>query len=263
MSMTLRPSRKDDDKGAGEFLRSLSRFQLVPETPNEVFLEHVKVNIKRGLPQAGQFKAHGRKLAVASGGPSLEDTYRELDGDIAAVNGSLGFLMDRGIKPWACGVLDAGAHMVGVVPRVEGVWYFLASTCHPKLFEHLEGCNIVMWHPSGVEGIMDVDGVNFAIGGGVTMGLRWIHLGYALGYREFDLHGLDSSYRGDSTHAYPDRRDGKEHIVVEGYRTNINFVQQVLSFIATMDRLEKDDVDPVKVNLFGEGLLQDKWKSLS
>ena len=51
--------------------------------------------------------------------------------------------------------------------------------------------------------------------------------------------------------------------MVEGYRTNINFVQQVLSFIATMDRLEKDDVDPVKVNLFGEGLLQDKWKSLS
>ena len=46
------------------------------------------------------------------------------------------------------------------------------------------------------------------IGGGTSVGLRTIFLGYVLGYRTFHLHGNDASFRGLETHAYWDRRWG-------------------------------------------------------
>lgn len=226
-------------------------------------LENVRVNVKRGLPQAGEFKAHNRRLAIAGGGPSLQDTWKKLKNpkfDVAAVNGSLGFLLERKVTPWACGVVDSGEHMADIVPRHPDVWYFLSSTCNPKVYEKLEGCKIVQWHPTTPDSIIYEPGVELAVGGGVTMGLRWLNLGYLLGYRRFDLHGLDSSYRGSRTHAYSDRRDGGDYIEVDGWKTSMNFVQQVVSFFGIMDRLTQDDVDPIKVNLHGTGLLQSTWK---
>ena len=190
-----------------------------------------------------------------------------MKGDIAAVNGSLDFLMERDVKPWACGVLDPGDHMADIVSPHNGIFYFVASVCHPSVFDRLAGCDVILWHPSGLfgaEGIVAAhDGPEaLLIGGGSTMGLRWVNLAYVMGYRNFDLHGLDSSFRGNSTHAYPDRRDGAQTITVDGFETSQNFMAQVADFFGMIDRFNQADVDPTTMDVRGDGLLQTYWHRL-
>jgi hypothetical protein len=226
---------------------------------DETYAENVRSALSRGLPEVRPRKPHSYAMSIAAGGPSLADTYGELKGVICAVNGSLSFLLSRGVTPWAVGVMDPRAHMADVVERREGVFYFLASTCHPRLFDKLAGCDIGLWHPSGMRGIETlVPEDSYLIGGGTTMGLRWLNIGHFLGFREFHAHGLDSSFRGQSTHAYADHTDGDEAVfTVKGYRTRQNFVQQIVDWTETKAMFARMPVeDHPKIKLYGDGLLQ-------
>ena len=226
--------------------------------------ENIRSALGRGLPEAGRFRAHDRLMAVAGGGPSLADTWHELQGVVVAVNGSLGFLLERGLMPWACGVCDPNPHMADIVEPRAGVFYFVASCCDPAVFDRLRGCDVVLWHLTGpAEPILAERGGDWlAIGGGCTMGLRWLNLAHAMGFRKFHLHGLDSSFRGGATHAYPDRQDARDsqRLTVEGYPTRLNFLAQVSDFFKVMERFAQPDLDPIGVELFGDGLLQHLWR---
>lgn len=247
----------DDVKGAGVLSRVLSAFPPNMSVSDEQMRENIKSAISRGLSEVQQCNPHGRRMAIAAGGPSLADTYQQLDGVICAVNGSLGFLLDRGVTPWACGVFDPRPHMADIVEARPDVFYFIGSTCHPKLFDKLQGCNVGIWHPSGMPGMNEIEGIDNLIGGGTTMGLRWLTIGYFMGFRDFHAHGLDSSFRGEQTHAYPDHTDGAGSLEMFGYRTRINFIQQVSDWFGTKDMFNQlPDADRPKIRLFGEGLLQ-------
>jgi len=226
---------------------------------DEQYAENVRSALSRGLPEVEPRKPHSHVMSIAAGGPSLADTYKELKGVICAVNGSLSFLLSNGVKPWAVGVMDPRPHMADVVERVDGVFYFLASTCHPRLFDKLQGANIGLWHPSGMHGIEEIVGPDrYLICGGTTMGLRWLNIGHFLGFREFHCHGLDSSFRGQQTHAYPDHTDGDEAVFsVKGYRTRKNFVQQIADWAETKAMFSRmPDADQPRIKLYGDGLLQ-------
>lgn len=244
-----------------------------PISPEEM-VENMRSALARGLPELKLFRPHGETLAIAAGGPSLQDTYEKLEGHVAAANGSLAFLLGKGLVPHFCGVLDANPHMAGVVVADPRVNYLIASNCHPSLFDKLlaSGCKVWLWHATGRSlGTMEADEVLrksrpdtwLSIFGGSTIGLRLVNIGYALGYRRFHLHGMDSSFRGDTTHAYPDRRTGEwaqqSSIEVDGYRTSLNFLQQVGDFALLLSRMAKPDTDPVEFEVFGDGLLQACW----
>lgn len=225
--------------------------------PEEQIRENILSAISRpGLHSFGRFKAHDRTLGVAAGGPSLADTWEDIRGDIAAVNGSLRFLLERDVKPWACGLLDPRPRLAEVIEAEPGVIYFVSSTCAPEVFDKLKGCDVVLWHPSPWPVTLPQPGL--LISGGTTIGTRWLTLGYALGYRRFDLHGLDSSHRKGKTHAYPDGFE-RTLIEVDGYTTEPNFAVQVQDFLEMMRLFQSDDMDPVSVRMNGDGLLQSKW----
>lgn len=253
-----------------------------PPIDPETMLANMASALARGLRDLKVCKPHDRVLSIASGGPSLADTYRDLQGDIAAVNGSLGFLLDHGIVPHFCGVMDATPHMADVVAADPRVYYLVASNCDPSLFDKLlaAGCDIRLWNPTpdnvganlrqltpNAEGFTllgrDYPG-KFMIGGGCTIGLRLVSLGYVMGYRKFHLHGMDSSFRGLATHAYPDRRDGAwaEHssIEINGYRTSLNFIGQVTSFASMLGKMMLPPFEPVEFEVHGDGLLQSCYR---
>src|SRR4051812_40768540 len=89
----------------------------------EGMCENVRSALGRNLPCVKLSRPHGATLSVAAGGPSLGDTYKDLTGYIGAVNGSLAFLMDKGVLPDACAVLDPGEQMADIVPADRRVRY--------------------------------------------------------------------------------------------------------------------------------------------
>jgi hypothetical protein len=249
-------------------------FYLSPAVPAAQMLSNMRSAIARGLPEATICKPHPTMMSIAGGGPSLADTYQQMEGWVCAINGSLQWLIDRGLHAgtsYACGVCDASPHIADVVPAHRDVRYYVASICDPALFDKLieAGCDVRLWHVTpnstedaeGVEALLSAEYDEWsAIGGGCTMGLRWIELGYFLGFRRFALHGMDSSFRGDATHAYPDHQDDKDIIEFDGYRTRVNFLAQVHDFADLLETWWERD-NHIELQVFGDGLLQNEWKA--
>ena len=225
--------------------------------------------IARGVPLATICQPHKMLMAIAGGGPSLADTYQELTGAVVAINGSLGWLLSNGVKPHLCGICDPGEHIADMIVADPQVRYYVASTCNPAVFDKLQGCDVRLWHitpnstadPAGATAILHeaYPAHWHAIGGGCTMGLRWIDLGYFLGFRRFHIHGMDSSFRGGSTHAYPDRADTKDRITYAGRETRPNFMAQLYDFFGLLNRFAITDPF-IDIEVFGDGLLQDEWR---
>jgi len=241
---------------AGAVSRILEQFPVKVCVDDDDMAENVRSAMSRGLREAGPCAPHDRILSIAAGGPSLEDTWRDLTGVIVAANASLGFLLEKGVTPWACGIMDPRPHIADLIERHPDVFFFLGSTCHPRVFDKLKGCKIVLWHPLGVQSaVMSAGGAKYLIDGGSTMGLRWLTLGHFMGFRKFHCHGLDSSFRGVKTHAYPDYRDGMKQMELCGYQTSLNFIAQIRDWIegkAVFNSLG----DGTELKLFGDGLLQ-------
>lgn len=245
------------DGGAGAAARVLTMVPPKIATADETMLEHVRSALGRNLPLPQLCRPHGRTLSVAGGGPSLGDTWRSLDGVIVTANAGLGFLLSKGITPWACGLLDARPHIADLIEPHPDVFYFVASTCHPSVFDKLKNSKVVLWHASGAPGISQaLPAGTPMIGGGTTMGIRWLNLGYYMGFRRFEMHGLDSSYRGAQTHAYADSRDGTAGTIeINGYLTDNNFLTQCVDWFQ-MQELFQLEADKPQVNFHGDGLLQ-------
>lgn len=252
------------------------RFTLIPAHKPPELHENIRSSVARNLPVVSLCAPHEGVLTIAGGGPSLADTLDDLDGYVAAMNGSLGFLLDRGIVPQMCGVCDPSPHIADILAADPRVTYFVASSAHPTVFDKLlaAGCRVYRWNCSsipGAEKLLDqIEPGHLIVGGGSTMGLRWLTLGYTMGFRRFRLHGMDSSFRvaegSRSSHAYPDHQDGKEWIVFEGHHTRPNFIGQVVDFVGWLERLTHPDVEPIDLQVFGDGLLQKKfreWKALN
>jgi hypothetical protein len=262
--MTAAKQSNEAEAGA-----QVSRFYLTPATPIATILANMRSAIGRKLPLASVCKPHRMLMSIVGGGPSLADTYRDLAGVIVTINGSLAWVLDQGIRPDLCGICDPGAHIADMIVADRRVRYYVASCCDPAVFEKLSGCEVVLWHltpastqdPEGVTSILTEAYPEHwhAIGGGCTMGLRWIDLGYFLGFRRFNLHGLDSSFRDGATHAYPDRADTKDRIVFNGHDTRPNFLAQLYDFFGVLNRFSITDPF-IEIEVMGDGLLQDEWK---
>jgi hypothetical protein len=212
--------------------------------------------IERGLPQVRLCRSHSITAAIAGGGPSLRATYPALDGLTFACNGAHDFLIDCGVVPYACVAMDPGQHMADVITPRAGVFYFVASTCHPALFDRLDGYDVGLWHPSGVpalDALYAAKGL-LTVAGGSSVGVRAIDLCYTLGFRRFALHGLDSSY-SENTHAYP---DASHHEVTQlqlgEYRTSRAMIEQVHDFFERRDKWTG-----ATIVMHGDGLLQDEF----
>lgn len=230
----------------------------------DVYTRNVNSALDRGLPGLVHCKPHGHVLSIVGGGPSIENTYHQLEGYVVGINGSLKWLKDKGIKPFACGLLDPRDHIADALNADKDVRYFVATTCSPKVFDKLQGCAVTTWTPSGikeVEQIIQEREPNswLTVGGGATMGLRWITLGYMLGFRRFHLHGMDSSFADGKSHAYADHKDTNRRGWFQsmGRWTSIDMLAQVAEFFETLEMFEGTDI---KLEVFGDGLLQDAWK---
>lgn len=194
-------------------------------TTDDVIIEQVSINIRRGLPQVRPFNPNQNTALLVCGGPSLNmpEIERELveavwaGGKVIAVNGAYNWCIEHNIKPSAAVMLDARQFNSRFFERpVDGCKYFLASQCHPDAFEICRGRETFIWHAVSA-GQPELDLINSYYYGrvapvqlGTTVSIRAISVFRMLGWMWFDVFGLDSCWLDNAHHSYAQPENNKD-----------------------------------------------------
>lgn len=203
------------------------------------------------------------KCAVVCFGPSLNDTWEALrDYDaIVTCSGAHKFLIDRGIVPdWHLEV-DPRAHKVKLIGQPHAdVKYLIASTCHPAVFDHLEGYDVKLWHvfDSTEDALRTLPHGEWAITGGCSVGLRAIGIAAFLGFRELHVFGMDGSEGATGKHAAEHPNQPQGHSLTE-YPPGSGVMYKTTPAMLEAARQtwhELDQLPGCKVVFHGDGLVQ-------
>src|SRR5262245_30718534 len=109
-----------------EMCAAAGAFTWNADTPAKT-LDNMRVNLARRFNPLGPCKPHGEVLSITPGGPLLADAFGEMQGHVATGNGSLGYLIELGVVPHFCVVIDAMPHMAEIVVPDNGVYYLLPT----------------------------------------------------------------------------------------------------------------------------------------
>lgn len=178
---------------------------------NSVRNENVRLNCERVSGRLHlKCPVHQRKAHLACFGPSLKDTWPELaiasayGEDIFTVSGAHDFLIERGVVPSAHLDCDPRSHKTDMLTPHDGVEYWPASCVDRSYIEKISGHRIFLWHsyngPESKKAFSIDPGHQMIIGGG-SIGLRALSVLYCRGYRTFEIHGMDCSFKNEDHHA--------------------------------------------------------------
>jgi hypothetical protein len=182
--------------------------------PNEQVQEHVEKNIllarKHNIPEVTACEAHDAWAYMIGGGASykkpeniaaLKFTKHQHDHFIFASKTAHDYLIENDIIPFGCILLDPRHHVPDYVKNPHpDVRYFIASQCDPKALENLveKNAKVYLYHAAvgaGEDAVLKRLGSKGAyIAGGSTSMTRGIGMLYTLGFHNFKLFGIDSSY---------------------------------------------------------------------
>lgn len=175
-------------------------------------------SMKRGLPEFFDRddleSMKSKSLAIVGGGWSLKETLEELRGfdDIMVCGTAHDYLIKQGVKPKYAVLCDGAPRVIEYLNEDSGCEYFVASSCHPSVFDKLEDRDVTIWHTAWA--VEDEDykrlGIKKRIGGGCTVTLNALPLAVLLGYKDLHFFGMDSC-RKETWHSYSqyliDRKD--------------------------------------------------------
>jgi hypothetical protein len=138
-------------------------------------------------------------MVLVGSGPTVEGFADQIKEErrklrpIFAIKGAHDWLIDHGITPDACVMLDPQEKIINCVTKKnDKTIYYISSQCSPKVFDFLEGKRVIMWHALNKIGEDKIVGNRVRVGGGTTTGIRAIPLTYMMGFRKFHLYGYDS-----------------------------------------------------------------------
>jgi 6-hydroxymethylpterin diphosphokinase MptE-like len=206
-------------------------------TADDIVRAQVAHSIRLALPQAMPYSQNDDTVLLVCGGPSLNSTTPDLvqsywrGGKVVTVNGSYNWCIERNIKPSATVVLDAREFNKRFIePAVVGCRYLLASQCHPATFAAARGRDVILWHAlsTGDDELAMLDRYygkkgegeqtvrnHWPVTFGTTVGLRAISLLRMLGYKRFEIFGLDSCWLDLAHHGYAQpENDGEDRFNV-------------------------------------------------
>jgi hypothetical protein len=224
--------------------------------------EQIRLAIQRVKGRvAPNYELRDEPCAVVGYGPSLRDTWEQIQNYpvIFTCSGSHKFLIERGIIPTYDLNVDPRAHKVGLMgPPHHDVTYLVASTCHPKLFDHLEGYRVLLWHifDNSEEAIRTLPQGEWALCGGIDAGIRTLTMARFLGFRDLHVFGIDGSSN------LPQQRHAGEHPHGRMTLEEVDYDGQ--TFLTTAGMLaaaqgiwhELDLMPDVTVHFYGDGLIQ-------
>jgi hypothetical protein len=259
-------------------LTSLPEMKGINVTHEQIFA-NVRAAVKRDLAWFSGFGKRSQAVCIVGGAPSLLDdldairAQKRRGARIISTNNAWRTLVNAGIKPDGHCMLDARPENAAFVADApDGVTYFIASQCHPDVFDALANKEVVMWHNAigDTSELRDILAPWWDAGpdqrpcilvpGGCTVVLRALWLAAFSGYRTIHLYGADSSYAENGAHhAYPQALNEGERVLQvqlkdRTYRCAPWMARQAREFQEHWIDLRKEGVT---VHVHGKGLLPD------
>lgn len=172
--------------------------------PEEQILENIRQNLQIVLRDnwLGANMESNETIVLCSAGPSLNINdimpLYKAGHKIVAVKHALAPLMEAGITPWACILLDPRQHVGDFVQYpIKEVNYFVASMVDPQVVMHLRqsGAKLFGYHALvNREMLGIIPQGHYVVNGGSATATRSIFLLNAMGFRKFKLFGYDLCY---------------------------------------------------------------------
>jgi len=250
----------------------------------EYLFDNIKDNLKL-IPKyiGSKFEFHEQKMLVVSGGPSIKEDFKEIrrkqiaGAALVCVKHSYPMLLNAGIVPWACIILDPrpldGESTHGIVRRTlfkgqSNTIFFVASMTNPEVTKFLldRGDTVLGWHAfSNASSKLPEMQNKMLVTGGTCAAMRAVGLGHTLGYRSFDLYGFDSCVEEPSKEELeildPETKKPKYLEVGIGGR-KFWTTGELLAQAQDFERLvARHDVD-MKIDVFGKGMVPALWENM-
>ncbi len=210
-------------------------------------------------------KPHGNgAISVVCYGPSLADTWRDIKRPMITVSGAHDFMLERGVVPDYHMDCDPRVHKAALLAHPhKDVQYLMATCVHPSMWEKLKDHKVELWHlhqgDATDKWLAENDPGANRLGGGTTAGARAMEVASMLGYKRFEIHGMDCSFRGEHRHA--GKHGGKVQNEIEcnvgdkWFRSSpqmIEAAREIIMFLSNYD---------VEIFFHGEGLQQHMVKT--
>jgi uncharacterized Rossmann fold enzyme len=206
-------------------------------------------------------------IAVVCYGPSLNDTWEQIKEFkyIISCSGSHKFLIEKGIIPTWHVEVDPREHKAELIGTPHNdVEYLIASACHPKVFDLLEGYNVKLWHVFATEeeAYRILPPGEWAIMGGCSVGLRAMTIARFMGFTDLHIFGMDGCEGKSGKHA-------GYHPILSHLKENHPTIYEGKTYYTTPAMLEAarqtfhelDQLKDINVKFYGEGLVQEMAKN--
>ena len=151
--------------------------------------------LARGLPEA----LSRRRLHIIANGPTAPIAELGHIGPTLALNGAIKLFTDKGLAPdfWAC--CDPQPLIADYLPDnpPRSTVYYVASKCHPSIFDKLKGCDVRVWH---LKDHPHEGRARVALASSITISASWLF--HRLGFTDFEYYGWDGCFLDGKHHAH-------------------------------------------------------------
>ncbi len=223
--------------------------------------EQIKLAIARTKERIQpHYEKRTDKIAVVCFGPSLNETWEEVKDFkyVISCSGAHKFLVEKGIIPTWHVEVDPREHKVKLIgePQKE-TEYLIASTCHQKVFDHLEGYNVKLWHVFANEedALRTLPPNEWALTGGASVGLRAMTIARFLGFTDLHVFGMDGNEGKSGKHASEHPNQPKFSQTCTYNRVDYQTTPSMLE-CARQTFHELNQMPDVKATFHGDGLVQ-------
>lgn len=175
--------------------------------PDDEIQNNIRANVPRISRWVAECRVHNILAVLCSGGPTLKSHIDEIKrkwiegARIICVKHSHDVLIENGIIPWGCFLLDPRSHVKDFIENPHpDINYFVASMCHPSTVDRLleKNAKIIGYHAhvgAGEDKVLkEIADGSIMIGGGSTSAIRGVSVLNVLGFRRYHLYGYDSCY---------------------------------------------------------------------
>jgi len=288
-------------QGLSKLPDSVTRVPIVVTPKDSRDRKEIVNNIKTNMELIDDFnwlkhgRVHNETALIVSGGHSvdydlLKKRIDETGGKVFCVKHSYPKLLEHGIQPFACVVLDPrpingisthGIKRKDLFKKIDPNTFFLvASMTDPSVTKHLQKkkANIKGWNaysdairdPDVKDKIVvakdsNIDEGSTLVTGGTCAALRTLSIAHIMGFRNFELFGFDCSIEGEVTEEMKKEKmdTGQKkylHVELNGHR--FWTTGELLAMAQDCEKLfDNMDMD-MNITLHGKGtLVSEVWKN--